>query len=536
MKSEEQIMKTILTILLGIGLSISFAHAKKKTFVYCSEGSPSAFNPQITTDGTSNNAAAHTIYERLVEFKYGTTNIVGALAKKWEISKDKKSYTFHLRKGVQFHQTKFFKPTRELNADDVLFSINRMRLKSHPFHKIGGGHYEYFTGMEMATLIKDVKKISPYVVQITLNKPEAPFLANMAMSFMSILSKEYGDHLISKKSPEDIDHYPVGTGPFVFKKYTKDTSIRYKSNKSYWGTKPKISNLVFSITPDASVRYQKLRTKECHLIIEPSPADLASMKTNPSIKVLEAPGLNVGYLAMNTKKAPFNKTDVRRAINYALNKASYIKAIYLGHAMVAKNPLPPTIWSYNKNVNNYDYNLVKAKALMKKAGYSKGFETEIWTLPVTRPYNPNGKKMGEMMQADLAKIGIKAKLITYDWPTYLKKARLGEHQLIQLGWTGDNGDPDNFLNVLLGCSGVNAGSNVARWCHGKFNDLILKAKRITGKKERTKLYAKAQKIFNDQAPWAPIAHSIIFRAMVKGVKGYKIDPLGGDIFKTVDIQ
>ncbi len=507
-----------------------------KSFVYCSEGSPTAFNPQITTDGTSNNASAHTIYERLVDFKYGTTEIIPKLAKSWKVSKDRKTYTFTLRKGVKFHTTKYFTPTRELNADDVLFSFKRQWDKDHSYNKVSGGSYEYFTGMDMNNLITSIEKVGDYKVKITLNSPEAPFIANMAMSFMSILSQEYADQLEKKNEKERIDNYPVGTGPFVFKKYQKDTIIRFTKNMSYWGTPAKVEKLVFSITPDPSVRYQKLKTNECHLIIEPSPADIGAMKNNKDLVVMQGAGLNVGYLAMNTQKAPFDKIEVRRAINHALNKQSYIDAIYLGNAIVAKNPLPPTIWSYNKKIKDYDYNPAKAKRLLKKAGLAKGFETEIWTLPVTRPYNPNGKKMGEMMQADLAKVGIKAKLITYDWPTYLKKAREGSHSLIQLGWTGDNGDPDNFLNVLLGCTGVTSGSNVARWCNKKFNDLILKAKLTTVKKSRNSLYQRAQKIFNKEAPWAPIAHSIIFRAMSKNVKGYKIDPLGGDIFRTVELK
>lgn len=527
-------MKALIFALLA--LVLMSPDTLSKTFVYCSEGSPSAFNPQITTDGTSNNASAHTIYDKLVNFEYGTTNIGPALAESWEVSKDKLTYTFSLRKNVKFHKTKYFSPSRPLNADDVIYSFNRQRLKDHPFHKVNGGSYEYFDGMDMGKIIKDIKKVDDHKVQIILNYPEAPFLANMAMSFMSITSKEYAESLLKKGEQDKFDHYPVGTGPFVFKKYIKDTLIRFDANDDYWGGKPKIEKLVFTITPDASVRYQKLKTGECHLIIEPAPADITAMKKDQKIKVLEGSGLNVGYLAMNTQKKPLNDLKVRQAINHALNKEAYIKAIYLGNAKAAKNPLPPTIWSYDETVKDYEYNPKKALALLKKAGLQNGFETEIWTLPVTRPYNPNGKKMGEMMQADLAKVGIKAKIVSYDWPTYLKKARQGEHQLIQLGWTGDNGDPDNFLNVLLGCSGVEAGSNVSRWCDKTFNKYIMDAKRTTNVKERTALYKKAQKQFKSQAPWVPVAHSTIYRAMSSNVKGYKIDPLGGDIFKTVEIK
>lgn len=526
----------ILFALLALTVGCQKEGTKKKTFVYCSEGSPTAFNPQITTDGTSNNASAHTIYNRLVEFEYGSTKVVPALAESWSISDDKLNYTFNLKKGVKFHTTKYFTPTREMNADDVIFSFDRMRVETNPYFKVGGGTYEYFSGMDMGNLIKDIIKVDNHTVKIILNKPEAPFLANMAMSFMSILSKEYSEKLIKENSKDKIDNFPVGTGPFVFKSYLKDNIIKYNAFKDHFQGAPKVDRLAFAITPDASVRYQKLKTGECHLIIEPSPADLNSMRENKDITLLDGAGLNVGYLAMNIQKKPFDNLKVRQAINHALNKSSYIDAIYLGHAKAAKNPLPPTIWSYNKGVTDYDYNIEKAKALLKEAGFANGFETEIWTLPVTRPYNPNGKKMGEMMQADLAKVGIKVKLISYEWPTYLKKSSAGEHAMVQLGWTGDNGDPDNFLYTLLGCSAVTAGSNYARWCNKDFEDLVVKAKRVTNLTERTSLYEKAQTIFKEQAPWVPIAHSIIFRAMSKNVSGYKIDPLGGDIFKTVELK
>ena len=507
-----------------------------KTFIYCSEGSPSSFNPQVVTDGTSLNASMHTIYNRLVEFEYGTTQIIPALAKSWKISKDQKTYTFFLRKGVKFHKTSYFTPKRDFNANDVIFSIHRQMLKDHPYHKVGGGTYSYFNGMAMGSLIQSVKKLDDYRVQIVLSQPEAPFLANLAMGFMSILSEEYANWLRKEGRAEDLDRLPIGTGPFIFKKYVKDTLIRYVRNSEYWRPVAKIKKLVFTITPDASVRYQKLRVGECHLIIEPAPSDLEAMRLNKKIKIIQKPGHNISYVAMNTSREPFNKLMVRKAINHALNRQSYIKAIYLGKAMVATNPIPPTIWSYKEGLRDYEYNPEKAKKLLAQAGFPNGFKTEMWTLPVTRPYNPNGKKMGEMMQADLAKVGIQVKLVTYDWPTYLKKSREGKHQLIQFGWVSDNGDPDNFLSVLLGCESIKGGSNISFWCHKEFNRLIVEAKRNPVRSERVKLYIKAQEIFKDEVPWVTVAHAITFRAMRANVEGYKISPLGADIFSSVDLR
>lgn len=533
-----KIMKYFILPILMLGL-IACNKGKDSgsgnTFVYCSEGSPSKLNPQIVTDGTSINASARTVFSRLVEFKYGETTIEPGLAESWELSPDGRLITFKLRKGVKFHSNEHFTPTREFNADDVIFSVNRMRLKSHPYHMVSGGLYEYFTGMEMGKNIADVAKIDDHTVRFILNQPEAPFLANLAMPFMSIHSKEYADILAEKDKKDLIDTAPIGTGPFVFKKYVKDTLLRFVANDTYYNGRPKIDKLVFTIAPDPSVRFQKLKTGECHFVTEPSPADLKSMMDNPEIKVMKRNGLNVGYLAMNTEKKPFTDPKVRQAIHLALDRKSYIDAIYLGNADVAKNPIPPTMWSYNNEVSDYEYNPEKAKALLAEAGLKDGFETELWVLPVSRPYNPNGKKMGEMMQADLAKVGVKVKIISYDWATYLDKSRKGDHEMIQLGWTGDNGDPDNFLNVLLGCPSVESGSNVSRWCHEPFNELIQKAKRLTDVQERTNLYKKAQVIVKEQAPWVTLAHSIVYRAMRANVEGFKIDPFGGDYFHKIEM-
>ena len=290
------------------------------------------------------------------------------------------------------------------------------------------------------------------------------------------------------------------------------------------------------ITPDPSVRFQKLKAGECDFINEPSPTDLKAIKDDPNIKLVSMSGLNVGYLSMNVQKKPFDNVKVRQAVNFALNRESYIDAIYFGNAKVAKNPIPPSMWSYNNEVPGYSYDIEKAKQLLKEAGYADGFETELWALPVSRPYNPNGKKMAELMQADLAKIGIKVKIVTYDWPTYLAKAEKLEHEMLQLGWNGDNGDPDNFLDHLLGCDGVKYGSNNAGWCYKPFDALVKEAKRVTTQAEREALYKKSQQIVFEQAPWVPLAHSTVYRAMRANVSGYTLSPLATNNFDQVVLK
>ncbi len=528
--------KTLLaSVCMAAALGLSGNALAAKTLVYCSEASPEGFNPSLYTSGTTFDASSRAMFDGLVAFERGTTQVVPGLAESWEISDDGKTYTFHLRKGVKFHTTRNFTPSRDFNADDVLYSFNRQWKKDHPDHKLSGGSYEYFNGMDMPKLLKNIYKTDDYTVVFELNQPEAPFIANMAMDFASILSAEYADTMRKAGTPEKIDLEPVGTGPFQLVNYQKDAVIRYKAHPDYWAGKAKIDRLIFSITPDAAVRYAKLKAGECHVMPYPNPADLKEMEKDPNIQLLSQEGLNVGYLAWNTTKKPLDNPKVRKALNMAINKDAIIDAIYLGAGVAAKNPIPPTMWSYNDEVKDDPYDPVLSKRMLAQEGYPDGFEIDLWAMPVQRPYNPNARRMAEMMQADLAKVGVKAKIVTYEWGEYLKRSKKGEHQSILLGWTGDNGDPDNFLYVLLSCAAAD-GSNRARWCYEPFDDLLIKAKRTTDIKERTRLYKQAQVIFKEQAPWFTIAHSKVFMPMSNRVVDYKIDPFGGHIFYGVDLK
>ncbi len=508
--------------------------AAPKTLVFCSEGSPEGFNPAFYTAGTTFDAN-RPVYNRLAEFKRGTTVVEPGLATKWDISADGKEYTFHLRKGVKFHTTKKFTPTRNFNADDVVFSFMRQFDKNHPFHKVGNASYEYFNSMSMPDLLKEIVKVDDYTVKFLLNRPEAPFIANLAMDFASIFSAEYADKMMKAGTPNVIDFEPVGTGPFFFVAYQKDAVIRYKANPDYWAGKAPIDNLVFAITPDASVRYQKLKAGECHVMPYPNPADLEAMKKDADINLLEKEGLNVGYLAYNTQMAPFDNPKVRKALNMAINKPAILDAVFQGAGKVAKNPIPPTIWSYNDAVVDDPYDPAAAKKILAAEGVTN-LKMNIWAMPVQRPYNPNARRMAEMLQADFAQVGVKVDIVSYEWGEYLKRAAdVKRDGAVLMGWTGDNGDPDNFLAVLLGCDGV-GGANRAQWCYQPFEDLIQKAKIVADQGERTKLYEQAQIIFKEQAPWATIAHSVVFQPVRKEVVDFRIDPFGLNLFYGVDLK
>lgn len=517
-------------------LACAGASFAAKTLVYCSEGSPEGFNPQYYTTGTTFDAVSVPMFNRLVEFDTGTTNIIPALAESWSAAADGLSYTFKLRKGVKFHSTAKFTPSRDFNADDVLFSYNRMADPNHPLAKTQpGATYAYFEDMGMKDIVERVEKVDAMTVKFVLKKAEAPFMANMAMDFASVLSAEYGEKMKAAGTPEALDREPVGTGPFQFVSYQKDAVIRYKAFDAYWGGRPKIDNLVFAITTDASVRYAKLKTGECHVMAFPKPADVALMKTDPNINLVQQNGLNVGYIAFNVEKKPFDNKQVRQALSMAVNKKAILDSVFQGAGQPAKNPIPPTLWSYNDKVTDYAYDPAKAKELLAKAGFPNGTEVELWYLPVTRPYNPDGKRMAELIQADWEKIGVKTKLITFEWGEYRKRSKTGEQHAMMFGWSGDNGDPDNFFVPLLGCSAVKGGGNVARWCDKGFEELVQKAKAVTKQADRAALYAKAQEIAHEEAPWIPIAHSVRFDPVRKEVIGYKMDATAHHYFTKVDL-
>ena len=522
---------TTKNLLVGVGVILSLPGEGKK-LIYCMEGSPSFFNPQLSSDGPSFDISTE-IYDRLVEFDKKGSKVRPGLARSWSVSPDGKIYTFHLRKKVPFHTTPWFVPSRPFNAEDVLFSFNRQHNKNHPYHLINGGAYPFFKSLNMGDLIQKVEQVDPYTVRFVLTRKDVTFLINLAMEFSSILSREYADRLAEAGQLRLLDFQPVGTGPFVFKKYLKDNSVHLGVHKNYFRGVSPLGGIVAVIVPDSSVRTQKIKKGECHIVSQPALSDLAELKKDPGIRLTGEKRFNIAYLAMNVKKKPFNHLKVRQAIHHALNRKLYIQAIYEGHGEVAKNPFPPGLWAYNHQVRDYEYNPQKARQLLKEAGFARGFKTTLWTLPIARPYNPNGKKTGELMQADLQKVGIQVELITYDWPTYISRSTKGEHDMIQLGWTSDNGDPDNFLRVLLSCDSVSSGVNVARWCHRPFDSLVKKALLVSEKKTRTRLYRQAQLLFKQQAPWVTLAHTYEYVAMLKSVTGYTHSGFGSKRFYPV---
>jgi len=495
-----------------------------QTLVYGRGGDSVGLDPALESDGESFKVCDN-IYETLVTFGPETTEVVPGLALSWDVSEDGLTWTFRLRQDVLFHDGTPF------DADAVVFSLERQFKEDHPFHKVEGA-YQYWASMSMSDIVSDVRAEGPWTVVIHLKRPNAPFLSNLAMNFCAIVSPT-----AIQKWKDDAPRHPVGTGPFQFVQWIKDDRIVLERNPTYWGETPALDRIIFRSIPESSVRLIELSQGSIDVMDNLVPDFITHIQSDPKLKLLSQAGMNVGYLAMNMDRPPFHLLKVRRAVNQAINKQALVDNLYQGLALPAVNPIPPTLWSYNESVEGYVYDPDEARRLLAEAGYPQGFKTTLWAMPVPRPYMPQPMKIAEAIQADLKRVGIQAEIVTFEWGTYLDKVQRGQHDMALLGWTGDNGDPDNFLYVLLDKNATAfPANNIAFYRSGPLHELLVDAQREVDPERRTDLYRKAQEIVHEDAPWVPLVHAAQTAALRTRVEGFQLHPTGSKWLQGVRIR
>ena len=505
----------------------------KNAITFCSESNPAYFNPQLDTSSTTADASAHQIYDRLLEFNPTNGKIEPGLASSWIVSNDGLRYTFQLRRGVPFHSTQYFTPTRTFNADDAIFSFDRWRIKSHPYNKVNGGNYPYFDSLRLSQTIQNIERINGYRIEITLFKPDSSFLANLATDFAVILSAEYASELLKLGKPSLLDTMPIGTGPYKFVSYRQNQHIRYARHHDYFLPTQGAEHLIFDITSKPSLRMAKLITGECDAIAFPSQSDLEVIEEREDLKLFEKAGLNIGFWAFNASKAPFDNPKVRRALVLAVDKTALLEAVYLGQATRAKSLVPSASWAYQSDVRELGYNPIKARELLDEAGIPYNFTMNVWAMPIQRAYNPNAMKMAQLIRSYLSQVGVKLNIISYDWNIFRENLRLGIHDSVLIGWNADNGDPDNFYRPLLTCDAIPSGTNRAMWCNKDYDNLVQQALLTDSFEERTAIYKQANALLFEQMPLMPIAHAFQYQAARTNVTGMTINPFGGIRFDDV---
>ncbi len=502
-------------------------YAPIEGMVYCAEANPVSFNPQVTTSGSTIDLISKQLYNRLLRIDPITGEFIPELASSWEINEDGTEITFHLREDVKFHTTQYFTPTRLFNADDVVFTFSRLFDVYNPYHFVGEANYPYFQSVGLDQLIRNIRKDSQYQVTFELFNPESSFLANIATDFAAITSREYAMKLMESEQMELFDQLPVGTGPFVYREYKRDRLIRYYSHPDYWEHQVNLDQLVFDITPNGTTRIVKLLTKECDVTPHPSATQLNVLRERSDIDLQQQDNLNIGYWAFNTERVPFNDPKVRRALAHAVNIDKIMQAVYYGQGVKATSMLPPISWAYQEQNNLPEYDPDAARELLAQAGYKDGFDMSIWAMPVSRIYNPNARKMAELMQSDLRAVGVNVRIVEYEWNTFLQRVDEHRHDSVLLGWAADTPDPDNFFSPLLSCAATYSGKNPANWCNPEFDALLTQALATTDQEQRKQFYSQAQQMIANQLPLLPLAHGRRSQANDTRIHGITLSPFGG---------
>ena len=505
------------------------------TLVFGRGGDSVGLDPAYETDGNSF-MVCDNVFEALVFYKDESTEIEPGLAESWETSADGRSYTFHLRQGVKFHDDTPF------NANAVVFSIGRM-MKDRNVKWFGKGYEipaqertpEYWNTMAMDSTLESIEAVDEYTVVFKLKKVDAPFLSNLGMHFADIISPT-----AFLKDPSAFVRQPVGTGPFKFVKWIKDDQVVLEKFEGYWGPEgPYLDKVIFRSIPENSVRFLELKAGNIQICQFPNPADILLAEQDPNLKVVSQPGMNIAYLGFNHTKPLWQDPNMRKAIVYAINRQAIVDNIYQGLGEVAKNPIPPTMWGYNPDIPGYEYNPELAKDYLAKAGFPEGKglpEITLWSMPVPRPYNPEGLKVGIAMIGDLKKVGIQARIVSYEWGTYLKRQREQpeDMDLFQFGWTGDNGDPDNFLAVLF--DGLADPGIRTQWKNEEYHGLMLEGRQTIDQNKRAEIYQQALKVFYDECPAIPLAHSKVKWPLQKKVMNFLLHPTASVRLKNVWLE
>ncbi len=462
------------------------------------------------------------VYEGLVGWRPGTTEIEPRLATSWRVSDDGRTWTFELRDRVRFHDG------TPLDAAAVVFSFERLLVKGHPFEVVDGGNY----WRSMLADVEAVKAVGPRTVEIRVGRRYTPLLPNLAK--FAIVSPA-----AVKKWGRDFPEHPVGTGPFVFEDWAKGSRVIVRRNVVYWGTPAQLNQIVFQVVGDARQRLINLESGSVDLATAIIPDEQPFVELHPDLVLHHTSGNNVSYLALNAKHPPFDDIRVRRAANYAVNKEPIVKLGYQGRATAADSPLPPSLWAYHSPTTQYGYDPVAAKRLLAEAAADGVFDPNrtyrLYAPSTPRPYLPQPERVARYIQASLAQAGIRTRLVLQPYAEHRAAVQHGEHDLGIFGWVGDTGDPDNFLMVLLASKQAEGevAQNIAFYKDPEVDRLLLDAQGEGDRQKRAALYAKIQDIVADDAPWVPLAHSELVVAGRAELEHVVLSPTGRPIYPLI---
>jgi len=501
------LIATLFSILVGIIAGCGVAKpsstpseakpSKGGTLTIAISANPDGLDPHKTVAAVTFEVTK-SIYDTLVETDT-QGNLHPGLAERWEASEDGLRWTFYLRKGVKFHNG------REMTSADVKASFERIL---NPETKSPRAK-DY-------AIIEEIETPDDYTVVFVLKEPRAAFLSNLAYGWAAIVPVE----------EEDLRNHPVGTGPFRFVEWVPDSHIKLKRFDDYFlKGQPYLDEVVFKVMPDPAAKLAALKAGEVDVVDQVPPQEVEGLRGDPALKLIQAPVNGIYIMALNNAREPFSKKEVRQAITYAVDKKGLINAAQWGQGTPIGSHMPPVSPFYVDLTDRYPYDPEKAKELLAEAGYPDGFEV---TLIMPQPYDFH-IRICEVIADYLSKIGVKAKLETYEWGTWLKQVYFGrDYQATCIGHTGRL-DPDPFLNRYVS----DAKENYMNYNNPRYDEIIRQAAVLTDAEKRKELYAEAQRILADDAVALYLMSPLWTVGMRKEVEGWKIYPI--DIFDLREV-
>jgi peptide/nickel transport system substrate-binding protein len=504
-------------IFLAIALLAALSMGAAQTLVYGISGFPSSLDSADSTDGNSLTVSGQ-ITEQLIGFEAGSTDLRPLLATSWESNDSADVWTISLREGVTFHDGSVF------DADAVKFNFDRWLDLEHPHSYRDAGKTFVpvgwvFGGTYGEGAIASVEVVDDMTVRFNMAAPAPFFPAQLASSYFQLDSPQAVMEFGADYGTPGVGS--VGTGPFTFVEWSEGERVLLSRNDNYWGGPAGVAEVVIRGIQEPTSRLAELQAGTLDIAVLLNPDDQATIEADPNLATAIADGeLNVGYLAMHQANEPFDDVRVRRAVAHAIDRQAIVDAFYPA-GVVAETHMPGAFFGQGEGWP-YEYNPELARALLTEAGYSDGFDTELWFMPVSRPYFPTPQPIAEVFGSYLADVGIRAELLTEDWTTYLSDYQTGKFPMYMLGWNGDYADPDNFLTTFFGPSAVDA----LGWDSPEVRDILLQARQVPGMETRASLYAQANDMVADQAPSIPMANNATLNAYRSVVQGYVMSPLG----------
>lgn len=531
-------LKLIPALLLALSFSSASAWSappqdiRSSGFIYCVNGSLNAFNPQLASSGLIIDTLAAQLYDRLLEVDPYTYRLMPGLASGWDVSDDGATYRFHLRRNIPFQHTAWFTPTRMMNADDVVFSFARMFDRHHPWHNVNGGNYPYFDSLQFADTVQSVRKINGNTVEIRLHHPDASFLWHMATHYAPVLSAEYAGQLTRSGQQEQLDRMPVGTGPFQLSEYRAGQYIRLARNPGYWKGLPRLQQAVIDLGVGGTGRLSKLLTGECDVLAYPAASQLSILREDPRLRMTLRPGMNIAYLAFNTRKPPLDRPEVRHALALAINNERLMESIYYGTAETAASVLPRASWAYDREARVTEYNPALARKQLSELGINN-LELKLVAPTASQSWNPSPLKTAELLQADLAQVGVKVTIMPVEGRFQEAQLMAMSHDLTLTGWATDSNDPDSFFRPLLSCAAIRSQTNYAHWCSPEFDGVLQKALLSQQLADRVERYHLAQQLLARDLPVLPLASPLRLQAYRHDIEGLVLSPFGNASFAGV---